>query len=68
MRCAFENMRKFQDFQAEYEGSIPFTRSKIDICCQPRDAKRACAVGILFASLIEAAMRNQGDDKITKHP
>jgi hypothetical protein len=25
---AFESVSRFSDFQAEYEGSIPFTRSK----------------------------------------
>jgi hypothetical protein len=25
---SFENTPRFSDFQAEYEGSIPFTRSK----------------------------------------
>jgi hypothetical protein len=26
---AFENTTRFPDFQAEYEGSIPFTRSNV---------------------------------------
>jgi len=28
---AFENTTRFPDFQAEYEGSIPFTRSSLFI-------------------------------------
>ncbi|MET4231519.1 hypothetical protein AB7Z32_17135 [Bradyrhizobium sp. 482_C4_N1_1] len=29
VRMAFESVSRFPDFQAEYEGSIPFTRSTI---------------------------------------
>ena len=32
---AVENTTVFLDFQAEYEGSIPFTRSKLFSCLGP---------------------------------
>ena len=33
---AAEPITKFRDFQAEYEGSIPFTRSKLYIAAKDR--------------------------------
>jgi hypothetical protein len=38
--CVLKVRRKFEDFQAEYEGSIPFTRS---ICFPTRTTARRIA-------------------------
>jgi hypothetical protein len=41
VRTAFENIARFPDFQAEYEGSIPFTRSILRFPAPDYDSLRS---------------------------
>ncbi|KYK50129.1 hypothetical protein A1D31_22740 [Bradyrhizobium liaoningense] len=50
--CLLRAQQKFEDFQAEYEGSIPFTRSSPVPWLRIQSAARRCSRRTLQAAVI----------------